>query len=140
MDKASEAILALQPVTFRYKHDLDPEAIPQFGLVAEDVEKVNPDLVARDDQGKPYTVRYEAINAMLLNEFLKEHRKVEEQAATIAQLKAADAQQSAAMAAQEKELKSLLAAVKEQPAQIQKMSAQLELNKSAPQMVVVENR
>ncbi len=113
---------------------------PQFGLVAEDVEKVNPDLVARDDQGKPYTVRYEAINAMLLNEFLKEHRKVEEQAATIAQLKAADAQQSAAMAAQEKELKSLLAAVKEQPAQIQKMSAQLELNKSAPQMVVVENR
>ena len=82
MDKASEAILALQPVTFRYKHELDPEGIPQFGLVAEQVEKVNPDLVARDEQGKPYTVRYEAVNAMLLNEFLKEHRKVEEQAAT----------------------------------------------------------
>ena len=79
MDKASEAILALQPVTFRYKHDLDPEGIPQFGLVAEQVEKVNPDLVARDEQGKPYTVRYEAVNAMLLNEFLKEHRKVQEQ-------------------------------------------------------------
>ena len=76
MDKASEAILALKPVTFRYKKDLDPDAIPQFGLVAEEVEKVNPALVARDDQGKPYTVRYEAVNAMLLNEFLKEHRKV----------------------------------------------------------------
>ena len=76
MDKASEAILALKPVTFRYKQELDPEGIPQFGLVAEDVEKVNPDLVVRDDEGKAYTVRYEAVNAMLLNEFLKEHRKV----------------------------------------------------------------
>ena len=65
MDKASEAILALKPVTFRYKRELDPEGIPQFGLVAEQVEKVNPDLVARDDQGKPYSVRYEAVNAML---------------------------------------------------------------------------
>ena len=82
MDKASEAILALKPVTFRYKHELDPDGIPQFGLVAEQVEKVNPDLVARDEQGKPYTVRYEAVNAMLLNEFLKEHRKVEEQVKT----------------------------------------------------------
>src|SRR5207244_5259992 len=79
MDTASEAILALKPVTFRYKHDLDPEGIPQFGLVAEQVEKVNPALVARDGQGKVYTVRYEAVNAMLLNEFLKEHGKVEEQ-------------------------------------------------------------
>src|SRR5439155_21594561 len=86
MDKASEAILGLQPVTFRYKHELDPADIPQFGLVAEEVEKVNPDLVARDDQGKPYTVRYEAVNAMLLNEFLKAHRKMEEQEANIAQL------------------------------------------------------
>ena len=75
MDDASQAILALKPVTFRYKPELDPKGIPQFGLVAEDVEKVNPDLVARDDQGKPYTVRYEAVNAMLLNEFLKEHAK-----------------------------------------------------------------
>ena len=78
MDKASEAILALQPVTFRYKHELDPDGIPQFGLVAEQVEKVDPDLVARDERGKPYTVRYEAVNAMLLNEFLKEHRSVED--------------------------------------------------------------
>src|SRR5207302_7386495 len=78
MDEASEAIHALKPVTFRYKKDLDPEGIPQFGLVAEDVEKVNPDLVARDEDGKILTVRYEAVNAMLLNEFLKEHRKVEE--------------------------------------------------------------
>lgn len=77
MDKASEAILSLQPVIFRYKHELDPVGIPQFGLVAEQVRKVNPDLVARDDRGKPYTVRYEAVNAMLLNEFLKEHQKVE---------------------------------------------------------------
>jgi len=79
MDEASEAILALKPVTFRYKHELDPDGIPQFGLVAEDVEKVNPDLIARDDQGKPYAVRYEAVNAMLLNEFLKEHRRNEKQ-------------------------------------------------------------
>src|SRR4029434_7577138 len=68
MEKASEAILKLEPVTFRYKKEFDPDGIPQFGLVAEQVEKVNPDLVARDDQGKPYSVRYEAVNAMLLNE------------------------------------------------------------------------
>src|SRR5205085_10333416 len=86
MEKASEAILALQPVSFRYKKDLDPNGIPQFGLVAGQVEKVNPDLVARDGEGKPYTVRYEAVNAMLLNEFLKEHRKVEGQQATITRL------------------------------------------------------
>src|SRR5207249_1614880 len=85
MDKASEAIHALKPVTFRYKQELDPEGIPQFGLVAEEVEKVNPNLVARDDQGKVYTVRYDAVNAMLLNEFLKEHRKLEELEATVAQ-------------------------------------------------------
>jgi Chaperone of endosialidase len=78
MDKASEAIRALQPVTFRYKHEIDPEGIPQFGLVAEQVEKVSSDLVIRDQDGKPYSVRYDAINAMLLNEFLKDHRRVEE--------------------------------------------------------------
>jgi hypothetical protein len=88
MEKASEAILALKPVTFRYKHDLDPEGIPQFGLVAEDVEKVNPNLVARDAAGKAYTVRYEAVNAMLLNEFLKEHRKVEQLEKQVATLTA----------------------------------------------------
>src|SRR4029453_5325009 len=87
MDKASEAILALMPVTFRYKQELDPPGIPQFGLVAEDVEKVNPDLVVRDAKGEVYSVRYEAVNAMLLNEFLKEHRKNEEQEKTIAELK-----------------------------------------------------
>jgi len=78
MNNASEAILSLKPVSFRYKKELDPKAIPQFGLLAEDVAKVDPDLVARDEEGKPYTVRYEAVNAMLLNEFLKEHKKVEE--------------------------------------------------------------
>jgi trimeric autotransporter adhesin len=129
MDKASEAILALQPVTFHYKHELDPQGTPQFGLVAEDVEKLNPDLVVRDDQGKAYTVRYEAVNAMLLNEFLKEHRKVEEQQATIAQLKAADAKQ-------EEKISALTELVKAQAAQIQKVSAQLEVNKTASQIVL----
>jgi hypothetical protein len=85
MDQTSEAILALKPVTFNYKSD--KRDIPQFGLVAEEVAKVNPDLVVRDKNGEIYTVRYEAVNAMLLNEFLKEHRKVQEQEATIAQLK-----------------------------------------------------
>jgi hypothetical protein len=79
MDKASEALLALRPVIFRYKPEIDPEGVPQFGLVAEDVEKINPDLVVRDAGGKAFTVRYEAVNAMLLNEFLKEHRTVQEQ-------------------------------------------------------------
>ncbi|PYK18673.1 MAG: hypothetical protein DME56_12755 [Verrucomicrobia bacterium] len=104
MDKASEAILALKPVTFRYKKQLDPKGIPQFGLVAEEVEKVNPDLVARDDQGKPYTVRYEAVNALLLNEFLKEHRKVELQDRTAQE--------------QQKEIDGLKAELKEQKALI----------------------
>ena len=104
MDKASGAILALKPVTFRYKKQLDPKGIPQFGLVAEEVEKVNPDLVARDDQGKPYTVRYEAVNAMLLNEFLKEHRKVELQDRTAQE--------------QQKEIDGLKAELKEQKALI----------------------
>src|SRR5215471_13706465 len=85
MDKMSEAILSLKPVTFRYKRDLDPDGIPQFGLVAEEVEEVNPDLVARDELGKPYSVRYDAVNAMLLNEFIKEHRRVQELEATVAQ-------------------------------------------------------
>ena len=95
MDKASEAILALKPVTFRYKKELDPKATPQFGLVAEEVAKVDPDLVARDAAGNPFTVRYDEINAMLLNEFLKEHCKVEEQGGEIAELKAALAKQAA---------------------------------------------
>jgi uncharacterized coiled-coil protein SlyX len=121
MDKTSEAILALKPVTFHYKKELDPERIPQFGLVAEEVEKVNPDLVVRDDQGKVYTVRYDAVNAMLLNEFLKEHRRVQEQQATIAQL--------------QKSMETLVARLKDQASQIQKVSAELELSKPPPQMV-----
>jgi len=100
MDKASETILALKPVTFRYKEDLDPDKIPQFGLIAEEVEKVNPDLVVRGEDGKVMTVRYEAVNAMLLNEFLKNYRidqdqgrKLQEQETTIAQLKTVVTQQ-----------------------------------------------
>ena len=88
MDKASEGILALQPVTFRYKEELDPEGIPQFGLVAEEVEKVNPDLIVRDEDGKVSAVRYEAVNAMLLNEFLKERGKVQELEKQVAALTA----------------------------------------------------
>ena len=76
-EQASEVLFALRPVTFRYKKEIDPGRISQFGLVAEDVEKVNPDLIVRDEEGKPYSVRYDQVNAMLLNEFLKEHRKVE---------------------------------------------------------------
>ena len=122
MDKASEALFALNPVTFRYKKEVDATATPQLGLVAEDVEKVNPDLVVRDQEGKPYSVRYDQVNAMLLNEFLKEHRKVQK-------LETNDAEQ-------QREIKALVATVKEQTAQIQKVSAQLELNRLAPQTVL----
>jgi Chaperone of endosialidase len=115
MEKASEAVLALKPVTFRYKREVDSERLTQFGLVAEDVEKVNPDLVVRDKDGKPYSVRYDQVNAMLLNEFLNEHRKNEEQEATIAQLKR-DFQSS--LAAQQKQIEALTAG-------LQKVSAQL---------------
>jgi hypothetical protein len=121
MNRASEAILALKPVTFRYKHELDSDGIPQFGLVAEEVEKVDPDLVARDKQGNPDTVRYEAVNAMLLNEFLKQHRKVAEQSHEIANLKAAMAEMSAVL--------------KEQAAQIQMVNEQLQRNAAAPRVV-----
>jgi hypothetical protein len=86
MDRASEALLALKPVTFRYTKQIDPAGTSQFGLVAEEVEKVNPDLVVRDKEGKPYSVRYDQVNAMLLNEFLKEHRKIERLEATVADL------------------------------------------------------
>jgi chromosome segregation ATPase len=99
MKDASETLLALRPVTFRYKSEIDPQGIPQFGLIAEEVEKVNPDLVVRDKEGKANTVRYEQINAMLLNEFLKEHEKVAEQQATIAELKKNAASQTTQIAA-----------------------------------------
>jgi hypothetical protein len=119
MDKASETILALKPVTFHYKKELDPDGMPQFGLVAEEVEKVNPDLVARDEQGKPYTVRYEAVNAMLLNEFLKEHAKVERLRKDF----------ESKIAEQQKQIEALTAG-------LQKVSAQLELSKTVPQMAL----
>jgi hypothetical protein len=121
MDKVSEAILALEPVTFRYKQELDPDGIPQFGLIAEQVEKVNPDLVARDADGK-VTVRYESVNAMLLNEFLKEHRKNQEQEATIAQLQATAARQ-------QKQIEALTAG-------LEKVNDKIELSKPAPQTVL----
>ena len=121
MDKTSEAIFALKPVTFRYKKEIDPTGMSRFGLVAEDVEKVNPDLIARDREGKVYTVRYDQVNAMLLNEFLKEHKKVEQQQASIAELK--------------NEVQTVVAQLKEQAAQIQKVSAQVEMSKPAPQVV-----
>jgi uncharacterized coiled-coil protein SlyX len=122
MAQASEGLFALKPVTFRYKKGIDPQRIPQFGLVAEDVEAVNPDLVVRDEQGKVNTVRYDAVNAMLLNEFLKEHRRVEELSSIVAE--------------QRNEINALAAAVKEQAAQVQKVSAQVELSKTEPQMIV----
>jgi hypothetical protein len=125
MDKASEAILALKPVTFCYKKEFEPKGIPQFGLLAEDVEKINPDLVARDSDGKPYTVRYEAVNAMLLNEFLKAHRKIEQQEVIITQLKN---ELQATAAHQQKQIEALTAG-------LQKVSAQLEASKPAPQVV-----
>jgi hypothetical protein len=113
MDKASEAILALKPVTFCYKKEIDPKRTAQFGLVAEEVEKVDPDLITRGRDGKPYTVRYEAVNAMLLNEFLKEHQKVQKL--------------EAALAAVNERLK-------EQDAKIDKVNAKVELTKPGPQV------
>jgi trimeric autotransporter adhesin len=138
MDKASEAIFALKPVSFRYKKDIDSERTPQFGLVAEDVAKVNPDLVVRDADGKVYTVRYEAVNAMLLNEFLKEHKKVDEQQAAISQLNSVVAMQQRVASEQQKEIKALVATVKEQAARIEKVSAQLGENN--PAKVIASNR
>jgi hypothetical protein len=129
MEKASEAILALKPVTFHYKSDAS--GTPQFGLIAEEVAKVNPDLVVRDKNGEIYTVRYEAINALLLNEFLKEHRKVEEQQGTIGQLKSNAANQEAMIGDLKKDMGVLTAQLKEQAAHIQNVSVQIELNKSS---------
>jgi Chaperone of endosialidase len=114
MDKASEAILTLKPVTFRHKQEIDPKGIRQFGLIAEEVEKVSPDLVGRDEKGKVYSVRYDAVNAMLLNEFLKEHGKVEKLETTVAR--------------QQKQIETLIAG-------LQKVSAQIEASKPPPQVV-----
>jgi hypothetical protein len=128
MGDVSEALLALRPVTFHYKPELDKTGIPQFGLIAEEVAKVNPDLVTHDAKGELSTVRYEAVNAMLLNEFLKEHRKNEEQQAIIMQLKSTDAKQEAIIAQQQKQIEALTTG-------LQKVSAQLEASKPAPQVV-----
>jgi hypothetical protein len=112
MERTSEALFSLRPVAFRYKKEIDPAGTPQLGLVAEEVEKVNRDLVVRDKDGKPYSVRYDQVNAMLLNEFLKAHRKMQEQEATIARL--------------EEQIEALTAG-------LQKVSAQLEVRKPVPQ-------
>jgi len=125
MDKASEAIFSLQPVTFRYKKGLDAEGVPQFGLVAEEVAKTAPELVMTDEQGKPFTVRYEEVNAMLLNEFLKEHRTVQEEKTTIEQLQRG-------MAHQEMEIATLKETLKAQAVLMQKVSDSLALNRPAP--------
>ena len=115
MEQTSEALFALKPVTFRYKKQIDPAGTHQFGLVAEEVEKVNPDLVVRDQEGKPYTVRYDAVNAMLLNEFLKEHRTVREL---------------------EQKITALTTTVKEQTTQIQKISARIDASRPGPEVVL----
>ena len=121
MGDLSEALLTLRPVTFHYKPELDKTGIPQFGLIAEEVAKVNPDLVTHDAKGELSTVRYEAVNAMLLNEFLKEHRKNEEQGRDIQE-------QKSTIALQQKQIEALTAG-------LQKVSAQLEASKPAPQVV-----
>jgi Chaperone of endosialidase len=125
MDAASEALFSLRPVTFQYRKEVDPNGVPQFGLIAEEVARVDSDLVARDENDKPYTVRYEAVNAMLLNEFLKEHRKGEQQDRKIERLEATVA--------------SLRSALKEQAAQIQKVSDQVAVSEASPRMVVARH-
>jgi len=131
MDKASDALLALKPVTFRYKKELDPTGRSQFGLVAEEVEKVNPGLVVRDKKGEIYSVRYDAVNAMLLNEFLKEHKRVEqlksksaEQEATVAELKSTVAQQQKSFARQQERIAALTS-------DLQRVSGRVEMSKFA---------
>jgi hypothetical protein len=122
MEQASNALFSLKPVTFRYKKEIDPAGTSQFGLVAEDVEKVNPDLVVRDKEGKSYSVRYDQVNAMLLNEFLKEHKAFIEEQGKVRELEANAAQQ-------QKQIEALTAG-------LQKVSAQVEANRTAPQMLV----
>ena len=138
MDKASEAILGLKPVSFRYKAHKDTR--PQFGLIAEEVAKVNPDLVIYDSDGKPYTVRYDAVNAMLLNEFLKEHLTVQELKSTATTQEANTTQLRSTLMQQEKTFQATVSQQQKQiealTAGLQKVNAQLELRKSAPQTVL----
>jgi hypothetical protein len=137
MDKASEALFALKPVTFRYKGDIDPEHVKMFGLIAEDVAEVNPDLVVRNAKGEVDTIRFDSINAMLLNEFLKQHRKVQGMEVIVAQQKN---DFEVTIAQQEKEIKSITATLRENAAQIQKVSARLGASEPAPQVVANQVR
>ena len=136
MDRASEVILSFRPVTFHYK--TDAKGTPQFGLIAEEVAEVNPDLIVRDKNGDIYSVRYDAVNAMLLNEFLKEHKRVEQQQSkiekqeeTIAALNAKLAQQQISFAGQQRQIEALTTG-------LQKVSAQLETTRSAPHIIASE--
>ena len=135
MDKDSEAILALKPVTFRYKQEIDPDKIPQFGLIAEEVDKVDPNLVVRDENGEVTSVRYDAVNAMFLNEFLKEHRtvqqqtsKLKEQDGTISRLKALIREQEKLAVQQQKQIEGLTIGLR-------KVSDRVELLNSSPRLV-----
>jgi hypothetical protein len=132
MDKASESILALKPVTFRY--NVHKENASQFGLIAEDVAEVNPDLVIYDRDGEPYTVRYDAVNAMLLNEFLKEHKKVQAQESKINKEEAEIALFKSAVAEEQREIAALTAQLKEQATQIQRVRAEVEASKAVTQL------
>jgi hypothetical protein len=131
MEKASEALFSLRPVTFHYKKEIDPGGTSQFGLVAEDVEKVNPDLIVRDKEGNPYSVRYDQVNAMLLNEFLKEHKAMQELKSTVREQATVIVQQrqsfESKLAEQEKQIEALTSG-------LQKVNAQLEMNKNAPRV------
>jgi Chaperone of endosialidase len=135
MNKTSEAIFSLEPVTFRYRREIDPVGTSQFGLIAEEVAKVNPTLVLPDKEGKPYTVRYDAVNAMLLNEFLKEHKKVQELGATVAKQEAVIAKQQKDFQAiathQQKQIEALTAGLR-------RVNAQISLNRPVPQVVAQE--
>jgi len=139
MDKGSEAIFALRPVSFHYTDEIDPKGLAQFGLVAEEVEKVAPELVACGKTGKAYTVRYDAVNAMLLNEFLKEHRRVQAQDAKIAQqdktFRETVGKLETIIARQQKDIESLSANLKQQASEIQHVTAQVQLEESDPRMV-----
>jgi hypothetical protein len=139
MERASETLYQLKPVSFRYKKQIDPKGVPQFGLVAEEVEELNPDLVVRDTDGKPYTVRYDQVNAMLLNEFLKEHRKVQEQETTIAELRADTVKQQTAVLALEKRMEAVGVRLQQQDAKIQKVNDQFEIGSSSSAQQLVGN-
>ena len=138
MNKASETIFALKPVTFRYKKKIDCHRSPQFGLIAEEVAEVDPDLVTQDQNGEPYTVRYEAINAMLLNEFLKEHKKGEEQDRKLESQARTIQQQQDTIAYLKREVEMLVDRVKEHDSKIQKVTDRIELNETAPQLVDID--